>query len=214
MPTKRFDNVEPEKQKRILDAACREFVAHGFENALLNVIVKEADISKGSLYYYFEDKLDLFLAVCDRHTKDIFAEIGGVDPGEYSDDFWADVEAHTRRLLEFTLSNPEILVLLREIIYLGRSPHAGTAVRELYEEWKDHFAGFVRKGQEMGAVRTDLPFDIIVDVLFYLGEVMDSWLSRYWDEKPVEELYKTALLFIDMMKRVAKPSPENGGGWV
>jgi len=212
MPTKRFQNVIPEKQRRILDVARKEFIAHGFENASLNVIVKQADISKGSLYYYFEDKLDLFLAVCDRQLRDAATEVGGIDAGVFGDDFWADIEVHTRRHLDFTLSNPEMMILLREIIYLGRSPHVGEAVQELYEEWKGYFAGIVRKGQEMGAVRTDVPFDILVDVLFYFGEVMDSWLSRYWGEKSVDELYQTALLYIDMMKRVAMPSPENGGG--
>ena len=35
--------------------------AHGFENASLNRIIKKAGISKGAMYYYFDDKMDLYI---------------------------------------------------------------------------------------------------------------------------------------------------------
>lgn len=43
----------------------KEFSQKGYANASTDVIVKEADISKGSLFYYFKNKKDLFLFLYD-----------------------------------------------------------------------------------------------------------------------------------------------------
>jgi TetR/AcrR family transcriptional regulator len=61
----KFLNLEPEKQQRILNAAMKEFAQKGFKNASTDVMVKEADISKGALFYYFKNKKVLFLYLYD-----------------------------------------------------------------------------------------------------------------------------------------------------
>ena len=59
MPTQRFFNLKEEKRRAILDAAFHEFSRTSYSNASINQIIKEADISRGSFYTYFEDKGDL-----------------------------------------------------------------------------------------------------------------------------------------------------------
>ena len=61
----KFLNLKPEKQERILEAAIKEFADKGFEKASTNEIVKEAGISKGILFHYFQNKKKLFLFVFD-----------------------------------------------------------------------------------------------------------------------------------------------------
>ncbi|MGH7620186.1 MAG: TetR family transcriptional regulator, partial [Gemmatimonadaceae bacterium] len=53
MVNDRFDNLDPDKQQRLFEAAADEFADHGFESASLNRIIERAGMSKGSLYYYF-----------------------------------------------------------------------------------------------------------------------------------------------------------------
>lgn len=55
-----FNKLKTEKQKLILNAAIKEFSRNGFEKASTNEIVKEASISKGSLFNYFQSKKDLY----------------------------------------------------------------------------------------------------------------------------------------------------------
>lgn len=50
-----------EKQARIINAAMKEFVKSGYDKASTNKIVKEANISKGSLFNYFHSKKELYL---------------------------------------------------------------------------------------------------------------------------------------------------------
>ena len=48
------------------DAALGEFSGHSFGEASLNEILKTAGINKGSFYYRFNDKKDLYLSVFSR----------------------------------------------------------------------------------------------------------------------------------------------------
>lgn len=59
MPTQRFFNLKEEKKKAILTAAFHEFSRTSYSSASINRIIKEADISRGSFYTYFESKDDL-----------------------------------------------------------------------------------------------------------------------------------------------------------
>lgn len=56
-----FNSLKLEKKERIINAAMKEFVQSGYEKASTNEIVKEARISKGSLFNYFNSKKDLYL---------------------------------------------------------------------------------------------------------------------------------------------------------
>lgn len=55
-----FLSLEKIKQERILNAAYNEFSEKGFKNASTNRIAKEAGIGKGTLFYYFGNKKNLF----------------------------------------------------------------------------------------------------------------------------------------------------------
>lgn len=64
-------NLEPEKRERIINAALEEFAQRGYKNASTNEIVKKANISKGLLFHYFDNKKRLFLFLFD-YALDIF----------------------------------------------------------------------------------------------------------------------------------------------
>ncbi|MEK3889143.1 TetR/AcrR family transcriptional regulator [Bacillus sp. FSL K6-3431] len=63
--TKPFKNLDITKQKRIINAALKEFTEKGFEMASTNQIVKDAGIGKGMLFYYFNNKKDLYFYLID-----------------------------------------------------------------------------------------------------------------------------------------------------
>lgn len=67
----KFNNLKPEKQKQIINAAIKEFVRNGFEKASTNEIVKRANISKGSLFNYFNSKKDIYLYLIEYSSKAI-----------------------------------------------------------------------------------------------------------------------------------------------
>jgi AcrR family transcriptional regulator len=56
-----FQSLDPAKQKRIINAALQEFAEYGYEQASTNRIVQKAGIGKGMLFYYFNNKTELYL---------------------------------------------------------------------------------------------------------------------------------------------------------
>ncbi|MCB0602295.1 MAG: TetR/AcrR family transcriptional regulator [Saprospiraceae bacterium] len=54
------------KEHNILDAAERVFHRHGFTNAKMEWVGEEAGMSKASVYFYFESKENLYMAIVYR----------------------------------------------------------------------------------------------------------------------------------------------------
>ncbi len=50
-----------ERKNELLQSALEEFAAKSYHNASLNLIIKNAHISKGTFYYHFTDKEELYL---------------------------------------------------------------------------------------------------------------------------------------------------------
>lgn len=67
MPTERFYRLSKEKQNLIYEAARKEFARVPYEKVSINQIVKNAEISRGSFYTYFEDKDDAMKYVMEEN---------------------------------------------------------------------------------------------------------------------------------------------------
>ena len=65
---------DPAKRGQILDGAKRAFMALGFDAASMNDITREAGVSKGTIYVYFQNKEELFAALIERE-KGKFTEV-------------------------------------------------------------------------------------------------------------------------------------------
>lgn len=69
MPKDLFFTLSQEKQLRIIEAAIEEFSKVIYHDASINQIIKNAEISRGSFYQYFEDKDDLYFYIIENVTK-------------------------------------------------------------------------------------------------------------------------------------------------
>ncbi|HEX3077081.1 MAG TPA: TetR/AcrR family transcriptional regulator [Lachnospiraceae bacterium] len=65
MPKQTFFNLDLSKQQNIIYSSIQEFTGKGFVNGSIASISKEAVVSKGSLYQYFNDKKELYLYIVD-----------------------------------------------------------------------------------------------------------------------------------------------------
>ena len=88
-PTGRFAaGADPSKRGQILDGAKRVFLRLGFDAASMNDVTREAGVSKGTIYVYFQSKEDLFGALVEREKgmfdeaiRQILADSKTVDEG-------------------------------------------------------------------------------------------------------------------------------------
>lgn len=67
---------DPEKRRQILNGARQVFFERGFDAASMGDIARAAGVSKGTLYVYFVDKVDLFASLvsheCDETAERTF----------------------------------------------------------------------------------------------------------------------------------------------
>ncbi len=179
----RFENLEAERQERLFDSAAEEFGARGFAQASLNRILERSGMSKSSLYYYFEDKADLFTSLVERSIVLLFREIGGFDSSSLTaDTYWPELESLYTRAVAVLNRNVWYVKLGRVFYRLrGEGGQGGPTGRtfEAARRWVDLI---ISRGQELGVVRTDLPRSMLVDATMGLGEALDRWMVIHWDE--------------------------------
>ncbi|HOG63778.1 MAG TPA: TetR/AcrR family transcriptional regulator [Sedimentibacter sp.] len=65
-------SVATNKKKLILDIATQLFTRFGFAKTSLDEIAAAAQIAKGTVYYYFPSKEDLFIASVEAKTREYF----------------------------------------------------------------------------------------------------------------------------------------------
>ena len=66
---RRIAGTDPDKRRQILDGALHIFTSRGFDAASMSDIAAAANVSKGTLYVYFEDKEHLFVALIQRERE-------------------------------------------------------------------------------------------------------------------------------------------------
>ncbi len=71
----------------MINAALKIFAENGYKRASTDDIVKEAGISKGLLFHYFESKIGLFEFLFDYSAKFLMLELSGLSNGQESDYF-------------------------------------------------------------------------------------------------------------------------------
>ena len=69
---------DPAKREQILEGAQRVFFSVGFDAASMSDITREAGVSKGTIYVYFEGKEELFEALMDNERNKMFASLTDV----------------------------------------------------------------------------------------------------------------------------------------
>lgn len=81
----KFFDLKQDKQDRMINAALKIFALNGYTHASTDEIVKEAHISKGLLFHYFESKIGAYAFVYDYSARYMALEFStAVDPSETS----------------------------------------------------------------------------------------------------------------------------------
>lgn len=57
------------RRSQIVDAAEKVIFSNGLEQATMEEIAETAELSKGTLYLYFKNKQELYLAICERGSN-------------------------------------------------------------------------------------------------------------------------------------------------
>lgn len=157
----KFLNLDEEKQDRIINAALKEFAQKGYDNASTNEIVKEAEISKGLLFHYFQNKKQLYFFLFD-YCYELIAE-----------EFYKKAD----------LSEPDFFNRIRQAVtikteLLAKYPDIFKFVQESFlEESAELKVEFEKRRQELTKINTEKVYEGID-------------LSRFRDDVDVQKVLK------------------------
>jgi TetR/AcrR family fatty acid metabolism transcriptional regulator len=109
----------PHLADQILDAAARLFGAKRFHEVRMDDIAGQADVSKGTLYRYFQDKEELYLALLERAKRQLGSrlqhEVAKDRPAR------ARLTAVVGAVLGYFDANPHLFDLIQRAEVLRRS---------------------------------------------------------------------------------------------
>lgn len=213
MPRPRFTKLSKNKQERILEAAAKEFAAHGYEAASLNRMLAEAGISKGAAYYYFDDKADLYATTLRHYSRELMANLAadsGLDLvaetyGLTADGFWAGLEAVYRRQFTSFAERPWVLGVTKADGSLSPAALAGGPLADVWQEAQSLLTRFLQHGRALGVIRDDLPDDLLLALVIGVDDVHDQWLFGHHKELSADDLDQAAHRISDILRRLLAP---------
>ena len=186
-----------------MESAAEEFGAHGYDGASLNRILDQSGMSKSSLYYYFEDKADLFATLIERSIAFLFKELGGFDPQTLTaETYWSDLEDLYRRTIAVMNRSVWYVKLGRLFYRLHGNPRENAPTGRLFQAARHWIGVILERGQTLGVVRTDLPMSLLVDCTMGLGEAIDRWVVAHWDDLDENQRLQMANDQIDLFRRL------------
>jgi AcrR family transcriptional regulator len=133
VPEREFKQVRAaQTYERLLDAAQVVFARRGFEGAQTPEIAREAGVSTGALYRYFEDKRQLFIEMIARNLKRAYDDIvAKLEPALFqTHDRRQAIEVALEVLFAHVQKDAEL-----DRVYLAMSL-ADPAVEKLRVEWE------------------------------------------------------------------------------
>jgi len=156
----RWERRPDDRPQELLDAAFRTFAEHGYRATRLEQVAEAAGVTKGTIYYYFRNKEDLFRQAIHRHRDLTSARLD-----EVMRDVHGSVAARLRVGLSEAWRDAEGPngVLLRLMV-----GEVSIEAPELFRDWfeesvaqgGDELAAVVREGQASGEFRADADPDV------------------------------------------------------
>ena len=205
MPRPRFNKLPEEKQIRILEAAAKEFSAHGYEGASLNQILETAKISKGAAYYYFDDKADIFTTSLLYYMEELLGSIS-FDPNTLTKDtFWNELAVVYQQQFTLYYERPWVLGITKTTGPINVENLDDGPMADIWESAQGMMNQLVQRGLELGVIRNDLPKGLLQELLMAVDTAHDRWLFDHWAEMTPTEIDLAADFIADTLRRLLEP---------
>lgn len=169
----------PETRKgELLAAATALFRKNGVDRTAVSDIVREAHVSQGTFYNYFQSKDEIFVAVLEQATADMVEEIR--ETGERTDlDPLQKLKSLSLQDFQINRTNDSLFDVLHESRYADA--HQKYIVARI-EKLRPIYANVIRQGVEQGIFHTLYPEEAAHFMLTAVKFVFDPAFFTYSEE--------------------------------
>jgi AcrR family transcriptional regulator len=179
------------RRAQILDAAQSCLARRGYHQTTMDDLVRESGLSKGSLYWHFDSKEEVLLALFDRYTDEFFAAWGEQREAPHVSP--ADLVVLGSELFMERVANLDALTQA----WLGffEHPLARQRLADLYTKSRTILTTLVEQAVERGELVTDAP-DAVAAGLVGLAEgvFLQAIVDPSFDPSPSLRVSADALL--------------------
>ncbi len=164
MPKQTFYNLSAEKRQKFVQATLEEFALYDYNSASLNRVANVADIAKGSIYQYFENKQDLYEYLVNNIANEKFTYIL-LNLPDNTTDFSELLVSILTLYCKFDLTNPLKSRLLYNALNEKNTDELSDIHNLLIEGIDTLFIDFVQNAQNLNLIRTDIKSEFIGVIL-------------------------------------------------
>ncbi len=180
-------------EKKLLKIALTAFSTKRYEEVSLNEIIEEAGISKGSFYYRYADKYQLYVTLLreamEKKWEFIFQRI----ESEVSEDLFDDLKKQVIAAREFTTVYPQYSELAQKFYSEKGTSHWEKAVSDLYREDSSKLGKKIEEELQKGTFTSTYESSFIKRIIPAVLSLHNQMLLPQEDS---EELLDQLILFL------------------
>ncbi len=169
-------------------------------------------MSKSSFYHYFRNKQDLFTQILNDALLPILSARSSFDVSQLDrENFWPVITVMADELSRMADRSPQLVTVGRMFYRCHENPDERALTHEIMQISLDWLRDLIKRGQQLGLLRQDLPENLIIDMVVSLAMSMDRWFLEHWDEMD-DRLRRTLNdKAIDLFRRLLAPETDPAG---
>jgi AcrR family transcriptional regulator len=200
-------------KEKILQESIKLFLAKGFWGSSTNELVHLAGVSKGTLYWYFENKNDILHKILDRYCED-FIEGAKREINACGGDFPVKFRKYYKFTSELSRDKRELLLVFIALLieFAGTDCDIESRMKQINDQYNMMIQNMIEDGIQDGTVRSDI--DPVIYSRFVGGTLMGShvqwflYLSSY-ENDPVYNRKHALIQRDEILKILLSEQPQS-----
>ena len=184
-----------------MQVALQEFAAYNYEAASINRIIQKLGIARGSVYQYFENKLDLWLYLKEYSEQVKASFILKVNRAEFPD-FWQYFRALYINGLSFDLEAPLSSQFLYRVGFKENSQEVAAYLDDWKKKAREMLGQMVEAEKALGSFEPFLSTEIIVHFLMTMSLSIADLLQEKYHVNFDENIKQGKMLFANNKKEL------------
>jgi AcrR family transcriptional regulator len=199
MPSERIEKLDTARIALIMSVALEEFARHRYQDASFNRIIKASQMAKGTMYYYFTSKEDLFTTL----YKATIREFNRLLPltrqlPRQKQHYWQTTQELIEGLEQTLQQKPGISQFVLNFLVGGeqQDEHPARATALAVDAWLQQW---IAQGQQLGILRHDISAGRLTAVVWGL------WQAIHPLRTPANNAGDQSNVLLDLLHRLLRP---------